>query len=135
MAGEEAAQHPDDRLEHLERSIDVEVQARLDPAHARLQLAVELHHVQRVERLHDRQADRMIGLEKLLVSAGNRLQLVVSPGEPLVGLPRPAELGANVGGDRRGFGQSRRLRPPGEPSDPGGRRQSGRRKARQKPPS
>src|SRR5216684_5549494 len=37
--------------------------------------------------------------EKLPVAAGDRLQLVVSPGQPLVSVPGPQVLGANVGGD------------------------------------
>src|SRR5229473_5309593 len=46
--------------------------------------------------------------KKLPVAAGDRLQLVVSPGQPLVSLPGPQVLGSNVGGDFLGGGSGGR---------------------------
>src|SRR5262249_6458940 len=72
-------------------------------------------HVQGVQRLDDRQTDRVAGGEELAGGTGHRVDLVAAPGEPLVPVPAAQELVAHGGGlgrvgrpGPRGTGRRRR---------------------------
>ena len=97
VPGQQAADHPDVRLEDLHRLGDrVEVQVVADPRDAHGHLVVQAHEEQRVQRLDDGQAHRVGVVEELAEPAGDRHQLVMPPGELLVGVPGVQHLVAHV---------------------------------------
>ena len=95
VAGDQARDHADDGLEHLHVSVDVEVQVLAQPEHAMLQLVIEPHHVERVERFDDRETERMTGDEEVGGFSGDGLDLVVAPRVRLVTEPCVEEFVAH----------------------------------------
>jgi hypothetical protein len=70
----------------------------LDPVDARLELGVQPHDPQGVQRLDQRQAQVVALDEERLRRAADRIDLVLAPGLGDIALPGPLEFGADVGG-------------------------------------
>src|SRR5205814_4060464 len=77
VPGQQAADHPDVRLEDLHRLRDgPEVEVVPDPGDAVGQFTVEAHEEQGVQSLHNGQSDRVGVVEELAEAAADREHLV-----------------------------------------------------------
>ena len=92
MRGEQAADEPDRRLEHRHLAVDIDVEMRTDPLDAVPEAAVQAHHPQGVERLHEAEAEVMVLEREAGGGTADRPDLVHAPGVRAILVPGPAHL-------------------------------------------
>ena len=83
VSAEEATGDTDGQLEQVVELVHIEVQLLIDPFTSLAELVLQIHYVDSVQRVDDRESE----IEPVAVGLGPRLELVLAPRVLLVRIP------------------------------------------------
>src|SRR5689334_7197794 len=97
---QQSADQPDRSLEHRHFDVDVQVEIVLHPIDAVVELLVEAHHPESIERFDEREAEMMVLEREAFDPAADWLDLVLAAGTFAIVAPRPTHLPSYVLAER-----------------------------------
>src|SRR5690348_491920 len=103
----QSSDKPDRSLEHRHLAVDIELEVPIHPIDAVVELLVEAHHPESIERFDEREAEMMVLEREAFDPAADWLDLVLAAGAFAIVAPRPTHLPSNVLAERMPILRSR----------------------------